>query len=212
MNTPPSLININTHNSTKPRTRCFKKRHCNRPSCYMCIARRRDYIVQQLFPKIDELQLEQHLTITILGFKGSFNEAFELLFTLRPRLIRKLNKIAPVFCCLSVVENSFDQERVVPHFHLLCSDEIKPKVVEMMFFELFSIEIITNVNEFGKTKQDLKKLIGYWLDQNVRPSSPNKPKWRRLLTGPRGIFLGRPKYYFAPEEFRLLEEMSNENI
>lgn len=209
MNTPSILTNINTHNSTKPITRCFKKRHCNRPTCHMCIARRRDYIVNQMFPKLDELRLEQHLTITILGFHGSFEEAFDLLFLLRPKFLRILNKTAPIFCCLSVVENSENSERIVPHFHIICSNDIDRRELIEMFIALFGIEVKAHSRALGKTREDLKRLIGYWLDQNVRPTSINKPKWKRLLTGPRGILLGRPKYHFAPEEFRLLEEMNN---
>lgn len=210
--TTPSLMNIITHNSTKAITKCYKKRPCYRPTCYDCIARRRSFIVEQLFPKMDELMLDQHLVVTIPGFKGTFSQAFELLFQLRAPFLRKLSKIAPVFCCLSVVESSANQNRVVPHFHLLCSEEIAKEMVRTIFLESWGMEVNMSSTAFGKTKKDLKNLIGYWLEQNLKPSAPNKPKHKRLLTGPRGILLGRPKYHFAPEEFRLLEEMTNEKL
>ncbi len=204
----PSLVNIITHNSTKPITKCYSIRPCHRPNCLNCLHRKKKYIAEQVYPKIDELELEQHLTITVLGFLGSLNDGLNLLLQIRPALIRKLKKIAPVFSCTSVSINEYKNGDPVPHFHMLCSDKInKPKIKEI-FLKTWGFEVNVSQRKFGQTKEDLKNIFGYWLEQNVKPSMPYKARFKRLITGPSGILLGRPKYHYAPLEFRLLEEMN----
>jgi hypothetical protein len=94
---------------------------------------------------------------------------------------------------------------LTPHIHFLSSEIPKEEIKRIAPIKFF-ISPILNCKDVGKPWEDnLRRIVGYFLDQNHKPLLSFRPKKKQLLTASKPFRIGKPYKYDNIEKHALSE-------
>lgn len=197
----PKLVRKQSLNSPLQKIPCSKRWNCKRMTCQSCKSTRREYFVNcgLLFGK--QWQLDTFVTISwkwIDGWENSWYVAINNMDKLSKNLNSK--RIRPYIRVLAVGSKN------CPHVHFSLTKTHLQKLIKVVAQVWRREEVDIQI----KPIHNLKKLMGYFFDQNylVSQLDPDRTKGVRLITASRPMPCGFPTKRSSELVDQFLDELS----
>ncbi|RYZ77777.1 MAG: hypothetical protein EOP05_00500 [Proteobacteria bacterium] len=190
------LLNNIRHNSHNRFSLCSRKRHCRKEiTCEYCWNRKRSFIVNQTADLTAAWRFSTFTTVAVMGFRGNAMAAFLTLKSIRSLFHKRIFQSSKFICFSVVATQKLDGDlRVTPHWHFISDGTITSKRIRLVLSRVApELKFNIQVKSFSSSSGTVRRIVGYCMDNNYRPSLTHKPKHMRLISASRGLFTGRPR-------------------